>query len=49
MQVWKFLSSTRDGIRVKKADLRGKGIIKEGGKGVKQEGHVGTLREIGKL
>lgn len=37
-------SSIRDGNKIKKPDLRGKWIIKEGGKGVKQEGHEGAPR-----
>ena len=35
-------SSIRHGSRIKKPDLRGKGIRKEGEKGVEQEVHVGA-------
>lgn len=43
-------SSIRGGSRIKKPYLRGeKRMIKERGKGIKQEGHVGAPREVGKL
>lgn len=42
-------SPVRNGSRIKKLDLKGKAIMKGGGKEVKQEGHVGAPREADSL